>query len=478
MNDLDVVFANHPEHLHAAFYLGRSLRAAGRFDEALEPLRAATASDELAVRAHYELGTCLAQLRHRAEAIRHYEKVLALQPQNAQVAANLGALLERENRLDEAGSFVARALEIDPRNHTARMLRATLDRRTGKSEDAARQLQNLIPELDNAVNRSLAWNQLGQCMEALGDWERAFDVFTESNRLLHETHNAAQPSPEEPHSLETLNRIRAWLKQEPIRDWNPPGENDPGGIAFLVGFPRSGTTLLDRMLRAHPDVEILEEKSLFAELHRNWSEPGVLESLADVNDAQIDDARGIYRRAMSRHRQEPGRALVVDKLPLNLAYVFLIHRLFPQAPILFLQRHPVDACISCFFQSFELNTAMGYFLDLEQTARYYDAVMQVASLSLEQVGSPVHTLRYEDLVTAPKAKLEGLVRFLGIEWNDAVLDYRQAAGGQSSDTPSYQQVSQPLYTQSIGRWRHYRAQLSPVLPIIQPWVDRLGYGPE
>ena len=161
----------------------------------------------------------------------------------------------------------------------------------------------------------------------------------------------------------TLARIQAWLQEDPVAGWKEPAANDAGGIAFLVGFPRSGTTLLDRMLRAHPDIEVLEEKSLFSLLHQDWSEPGTLEVLADVNEAQIIDARKIYRRGMSGHRRQPQRSLGIDKLPLNLAYLFLIHRLFPDAPVIFLQRHPVDVCISCYFQAFELEASMAYFLD-------------------------------------------------------------------------------------------------------------------
>ena len=249
-------------------------------------------------------------------------------------------------------------------------------------------------------------------------------------------------------------------------------------IAFLVGFPRSGTTLLDRMLSAHPDIEVLEEKSLFAPLHQDWSEPGALESLAEINPAQIEDARATYRRELSRHRKHPDRTLAIDKLPLNLAYLFLIHRLFPSASVIFLRRHPLDACISCFCQAFELEASMAYFLDMADTAKYYDAVMRVAFESMEQVSNPLHGLGYENLVRDPRRQLGALLSFLSLDWNEAVLDERRRAAGSVSDTPSYQQVSQPLYTRSIGRWRHYEQALEPVMPVLQPWVRRLGYSPE
>jgi tetratricopeptide (TPR) repeat protein len=475
VNDLEIVHGNHPEHLHAAYYLGRSLRAAGRLEEALAPLQAALGESELEVPARYELATCLARLRRRPEAINHYQAILRLQPGNAQVAANLASLLERENRLDEAESWTDEALLMEAVNETAQITRATLDRRSGKYAEAAQRLRSLITGIDNPNNRSIAWNQLGQCFEGQGDWDEAFSAFSESNRILKTHHPGSRPDPRGPHGLQTLARIQAWLKGNPMAGWNEPAIHDTGGIAFLVGFPRSGTTLLDRMLSAHPDIEVLEEKSLFSFLHQDWSEPGTLEALADINEAQITDAREIYRREMSHHRRQPQRSLVIDKLPLNLAYLFLIHRLFPEAPVLFLQRHPLDVCISCYFQAFELEASMAYFLDIQHMAQYYNAVMQVAALSIDQVGNPLHQLRYEDLVTFPKDQLKALLNFFALEWNDSMLEYRQQGGNQTSNTPSYQQVSQPLHTRSIGKWRLYSKQLEPALPLLQPWVKRFGY---
>jgi len=475
VSDLEIVHGNHPEHLHAAYYLGRSLRVAGRLEEALAPLQAALGEDELTVPARYELATCLARLRRRPEAIDHYQAILTRQPGNAQVAANLASLLERENRLDEAESWTGKALQMDPADETAQMTRATLDRRSGKYPEAAQGLRSLIPGISKPINRSIAWNQLGQCLEGQGDWDEAFNAYSESNRILKKHHANSRPDPRGPHGLQTLARIQEWLTEYPMAGWNEPATDDTGGIAFLVGFPRSGTTLLDRMLRVHPDIEVLEEKSLFSSLHQDWSEPGTLEALADVNEAQIIDARNIYRQEMSRHRRQPQRSLVIDKLPLNLAYLFLIHRLFPQAPVIFLQRHPMDVCISCYFQAFELEASMAYFLDVEETAQYYHAVMQVAALSMDQIGNPIHQLRYEDLVAEPKDQLTALIKSIALERHDSMLDYRQQGGSATSNTPSYQQVSQPLHTRSVGRWRHYSKQLESSLALLQPWVKRFGY---
>lgn len=475
LRDLEVVHGTQPEHLHAAYYFGRSLRAADRLQEALAPLQAAMHQKELKVLSRYELATCLARLRRRPEAIDHYLAILKLQPDNVQVAANLAGLLERENRLEEAKSWTGKALRMDPANETAHMLRATLARRSGNYRQAAQQLRDLIAGIDHPINRSIAWNQLGQCLEGQGEWDEAFSAFTESNQILQQHHAGARPDPRSPHGLQTIARIQAWLKQNPIAEWRTPVEYETGSLVFLVGFPRSGTTLLDRMLSAHPEIEVLEEKSLFSRLHQDWSAAGTLEALADVSAAQIADARDIYRQEMSRYRKQTGTSLVIDKLPLNLTYLFLINRLFPEAPIIYLQRHPLDVCLSCYFQAFELEASMAYFLNIQDTVQYYDAVMQVAALSLQQISNPLHRLKYEDLVTDAESQLKSILGFLALEWDGSMLDYRQQAGVDTSNTPSYQQVSQPLHSRSIGKWRHYSRQLEASQADLQPWIKHLEY---
>ena len=117
---------------------------------------------------------------------------------------------------------------------------------------------------------------------------------------------------------------------------------------------------------------------------------------------------------------------------------------------------------------------MAYFLDMEDTVQYYHAVMQVAALSMDQVGNPLHRLRYEDLVSGPEDNLRELMGFLDLKTNDSMMEYRQR-GTDASNTPSYQQVSQPLHTRSIGKWRHYTKQLESSLAVLQPWVKHFGY---
>ena len=169
--------------------------------------------------------------------------------------------------------------------------------------------------------------------------------------------------------------------------------------------------------------------------------------------------------------------LVVDKLPLNTIKAGLIHRIFPQARFLFVQRHPCDCVLSCFMQNFKLNDAMVNFLDLADAAQVYDEVMTLWQQYQAVLPLRVHTVRYETLVEAFEETVTPILDFLGVGWDDGVQNYGETALRRGKiDTPSYDQVTQPLYTRARGRWKRYRNHLQPVLPLLLPWARHFGYG--
>lgn len=475
IRDLSAVHAARPQMAHAAFWLGRLLRQTDRLEEAVAPLERAAGDARLEVDARYELGRTFTRLRRTGEAENHYRRILGLRPDHADAAANLAFLTERRNRLEEAQSWADRALAHDPDNVVANLARATIDRRQDRPAAARVRLEALLRSVTEPLNRSIALNQLGQCFDAEGDSEAAFGAFSESNRILRKSHPLGQPVDHGPYGLKTLLRLERWIADHPVAEWSPNPHARPDDPVFLVGFPRSGTTLLDQVLSAHPDIEVCEERELFDGVRRDWLDGDGLARLHRLAPDELQRARDEYLAALREHRRYPGRPVVIDKLPLNLVYLGLVHRLFPTSRVVFALRDPRDACLSCFFQSFDLQGAMPYFLDLGDTARYYDAAMSLARATLAQIGNPVHPVRYEDTVEDLETRARGLLAFLQRPWNDCVLDYRQGAMKRSIDTPSYHQVVRPLYRSSIGRWRRYAWALGPWEPSLARWVEHFEY---
>jgi hypothetical protein len=255
-----------------------------------------------------------------------------------------------------------------------------------------------------------------------------------------------------------------------VRPLDPPERGSP---AFLVGFPRSGTTLLDTFLMGHPDSIVLEEVPLLTAAQQALGDGP---DLPDRSPAELEKARDAYFAAMDAHVPEGFGGLVIDKFPLNMLAPRFIHTLFPDAKLIFAQRHPCDCVLSCFMQAFALNDSMASFLEIDSAANFYDAAMSLWTRCTEILPLQVHRIVYEDLVAQPEASLKPLVDFLGLDWRDELLDHRSTAKARGTiNTPSYAQVTQPLTRRPSGRWKGYREQLEPVLPVLLPWAERLGY---
>lgn len=167
---------------------------------------------------------------------------------------------------------------------------------------------------------------------------------------------------------------------------------------------------------------------------------------------------------------------MVDKNPLLMARMALVHRLFPDARVVFVERHPCDSVLSCFMSNFQLNGAMRSFTSIGEAARTYDAVFDYWTRCESLLPLAVHRVRYERMVEDLEAEMRPLLGFLGLPWDPDVLDNRKSAAKREHiRTASYSQVTEPIYRRSKGRWERYRAQLEPILPILAPWAERMGY---
>jgi hypothetical protein len=246
---------------------------------------------------------------------------------------------------------------------------------------------------------------------------------------------------------------------------------------FIVGFPRSGTTLLDQMLDAHPSLQVLEERpaleAVVAELGRL---PGAYPAaLADCTGPALDALRQVYWDAADRHiARQPGRRLV-DKYPFNLVRIHLGMTLFPRAKWVFAVRHPCDVVLSCFMQNFGFTDTTHGFWSLEQTASIYAQVMGLWLEQRQRLAPDCLDLRYEDLIADFEANARRLLEFLDLPWDPRVLAYYEHARTRRIATPSYAQVVQPIYRSAQNRWLNYRPWFAAVESRLAPLAQRLGY---
>ena len=222
-----------------------------------------------------------------------------------------------------------------------------------------------------------------------------------------------------------------------------------------------------------PQLHVLEEQPvLFAVENALGGE----DRLAVLTSEEANALRRLYFEALDRIQPAPPGTKVVDKFPLHMAQMPLIHRLFPEAKVIFVERHPCDVVLSCFMASFQLNRAMRSFTDLEEAALTYDAVFEAWTRATSLLPISVHRVRYERMVEDLESEMRALIDFLELPWDPRVLDNRSSAAKREHIlTASYSQVTEPIYRRSAGRWERYRTQLEPVLPILAPWAERMGY---
>lgn len=479
---------------------GHALARAGRLGEAADALIGALQQTPGDVDLRAELAALLADLDDHQGALAAFADAATLAPARADFRIGQGRALTRLRRFEEASEIYAAVVDADPGNLIAVRECGVLLERVGRIADlpallvqaeaggiapADLSLLRAMLALENGdlpLARTLAnaatdddpvkrFRLLSKIEEKAGDIRAAFEASAAMNAAVPDRALWLARGAE---ARAEIRRLAAALTSSP-----PPTPSDRPGErrspAFIVGFPRSGTTLLDTILMGHPDVAVLEEEPMLEAAKE------VVGDLADLwlrTPEEIAEARAAYFRALDERLDPAFSGLVVDKMPFNMLGAGLILRLFPDARFVFAQRHPCDVVVSGFMQSFRLNAGMASFLDIRDAADLYDAAMSLWTASRERLPLTVHDLVYEQLVQDVESQLRPLVAFLGLDWDPALLDHRRTAAKRGMIiTPSYDQVTKPITARAAGRWRKLAAELEPALPLLAPWVERLGYEP-
>lgn len=457
-----------PDDARALHELYVQYKKEARQEDAIAAIEAAVARDGDNANLQLKFAIECGLVERIADAERGFRRVLELDAQEVDAYLGLAVQYEHTNREEDFAPLIARAEANGIAEAPLAFLRALEARRQGKLEEALALLALVPPEVEPERTAHLR----GTMLDRLGRTDEAFVAFVETN----ERHQASPSKP-----LERAAGLRAQLRDELAlmtpewRDALPVIDiaDDLPTPVFLVGFPRSGTTLLDTILMGHPDVVVMEEKPPLNFIDHDI---GGVAGIAALDADAILAARARYfREAADYVTLEPGK-LLVDKSPLFLNKAALVRRLFPEARFILALRHPCDALFSCFMSNFRLNTAMSNFLRLEDAAEFYDLNFRHWERSRALFDLPVHTIVYEQLVEDVGAEVRPLFDFLGLDWHEEALDHQRTAKARGLiTTASYSQVTEPIYKRAAGRWTRYRTHLEPILPVLAPWVEKFGY---
>jgi tetratricopeptide (TPR) repeat protein len=435
--------------------------------------------------AYRELGNLNCQVGEVEAGRRCYEKAISLQPNDADSLAGLAEIEQRAGNAAKARSLVERALAVAMNHPQARIVEAAILVESGKSttraEKALRQI--LDDPTTSAQDRTIVVSLLGDLRHSQKRYGEAFDAYARANAEKRAIFAPRFDRPGQENAFSYVTWLNEYLDVAPAESWRARrgagrSADGPQEHVFVVGFPRSGTTLLENVLIGSPDVVALQEQNLLLESVRDLLSND--EGRARLSALSAEDAeryRGAYwQRAAQRGVQVAGKVFV-DNNPLNVMKLSLVAKIFPDAKVLFAMRDPRDVVLSCFRSSFAMSPSMYEFLDLERAARFYDAVMRLGRSHREVLGLDWHDHRHEALVENFDSALEAVCSFVGIARVPAMSDFAELAKKRKSATRSAAQVKRGLSKDGVGTWRNYADRLAPVMSMLAPWVETFGYAP-
>ena len=396
------------------------------------------------------------------------------------VLLQLAAIYERLNKLEKAETLIERVerarLKLDEsmRQDLAHQ-RAALLMRRDQAQSARAVLLAAGPRDQTDFEH---YFELAKTYDRLGNMDSAMDALKKGHSKQFGKIVSVAPEFGKQGSP-VFSRTSVRISARDYAGWPhlvaPDADQSP---IFVVGFPRSGTTLLEQMLDAHPKLQSMDERPFFHILADQLAEFGahIPEDLGNLSQQDCDELRkGYFLLACSK---VPRRwdAQLVDKNPMNMLWLPMIHRLYPEARFILALRHPCDVILSCYMQNFRSNVLASACANMEKLARGYVEAMEHWLHHVHIFNPNVLVSRYEDLVADPRTRLESIAEFLHLEDAGSMLDFDQRAIEKGFiATPSYTQVIEPVSSRAIGRWQRYRKYFEPVLPILQPMLKHWGY---
>lgn len=467
----------YPDQVEAWTKFSDRLILLDRGAEAAEAANAAVSLDPDSYAARMTAAAAFLNLNAFPEAAEHAEYAARLRSLAAEPLSLLAILNARASRFSDARKFAERALRLKANLPGAEIALAKVEMAELRDDLAIFRLRRVLayPTLV-PLHRAEALSVLGDALDSAGESAKAFAAYAASNAVMARQANARLHGKLAGEHAADMER---YFRATSAASWRTgaPGNITPeaAGHVFLIGFPRSGTTLLESALALHPSVLALEETDALAICAGDlMADADALDRLANLGAAAADDCRSIYwRRAGELLGQPLAGRVVVDKLPIGTVALPVIAKLFPGARILFARRDPRDVVLSCFRRLFGGNEVMAEFLTLDSAAHYYDQVMRLAAVYESKLTLEMHVVRHEDVVANFDGSLADVLAFIGLDWDPAVRDFAERAS--RARTPSAAQLAGGLNANGVGAWRRFEQQMAPVAPLLEPWAACFHY---
>jgi len=431
------------------------------------------------------LGQQYHRLRRLDQARHFFQRAVEVNPKSVQARLSLAEWYERERRLDEAWECVEACVKEHPHDAQALYFRALLLHRKGLNAVAEAALRDLVKTGIREPNLKFSSRHLlGVVLDQLGQYGEAMRWLCEAKAEVRLTTDVARMENDYDRADARRRELLSGMTGEMLARCRQESlaTAPPGRLALLGGHPRSGTTLLEQILGAHPDIQAFDESEAFVQ--EVWNQ------LAPMQAVQTLSAQGLHSLSASRRKdlrqryfksllrevdKGPSAPVLLDKNPSPTASLHLWLRVFPELKVIIALRDPRDVVISCFFQNLTLTPTNANFLTLDRSVKHYADLMDVWLRLRELGGFDWIETRYEDVVGNLETEGRRVTEFLGLTWDTAQAAFHETARRTFVFAPTYNEVTQPVHQRAVGRWQHYAEALAPIQARLAPYCKTFGY---
>jgi len=465
-----------PNYSKVYFNLAIAYDRANNLDLSLTNFKKASQLEPNNSLAYYNIGLIFKKKLELSKAEENFKISLKLNPNLKLAYTELFSLYETSNQLEKYSSLLESAKIIFDDKNLLNYYWGIYYYHKKNYSKSIELLENLDLKKENFHQNLTKHNLLGKCYDRINNFDKAYINFKKNNELVN--HYYGKNIDENIYIKYVNDRIN-FFKNFEVENWKLSEiKNKSSTPIFLVGFPRSGTTLLDTIIRTNNTSEVIEEKPILRNfLQKIEKKMGKdLNKLSDLNENDIYEMQNFYLNERKVFQKNKRAETVIDKMPLNIAHVGEIVRFFPNAKFILALRNPYDSVLSCFIQQFTLNPAMKNFLTIESSALLYDLVMKLWKIYVSKLSINYHVIKYEDTVQDFENTTKSLFKFLDLEWTNEIKNFHLTARKRLDiSTPSHDQVISPLYTRSLSRWKNYEKQFEGVKKILNTWVEEFKY---
>ncbi len=509
-NLLEKANAINPNIFEVNFNLGILNNNLNNFEDSIKFFENAKKLNQNNHSIYSNLGFAYEKINNTELSLQNYHRAIKLDSSNAVDHFNLGTLYKKIKNLEKSEIFLKNSISLKPDYKAAFINLFDVYDRSNQFE----KYENLLKEAETKIDDKNLWlfysgqhlykikeykraikiledlklnkeyylqeisrlHILAKSYDQIGEYSKAFIFFKKNNNLFSEykgkkiDKNIYIKYVEQRINYFNNFNLNNWSKNIIKSKFSEP--------IFLIGFPRSGTTLLDTILRTHKSLDVIEEKPIIKNFLIQLEKKTLNDftNLDNLDQEFIEDMQNFYFKEREKYQSKKDVKLVIDKLPLNIIHIAEILRFFPNAKFIFALRHPYDSVLSCFMQQFDLNPSMKNFISLESSAFLYDLVMKLWKIYKKNFLFDSHFIKYEDVVTNFETTIKKLFEFIGVNWtNELNKFYLTARNRRDIATPSYNQVTSPLYLKSLNRWKNYNLYFKDSKIYLDKWVNEFDY---